>query len=107
MVVRKVLTKPKKETQEYLGPKSLTISRSAKIDDLPDAIVDDKFVCQEGDRLILRKDYLDDVTMSHCTVMKIHEEKGLAELYDETKQQWIAVEIVDSERFTLKMRKTT
>lgn len=103
MVARKQGGRPKKEKPKILGPMPRKVRRSLKLENLDDVIVDGRFACEEGDLLILRKDFLKDVTTSYITVMEVNEEEGWLNCWDETQQQWAPrLRLDEAQHWTLK-----
>lgn len=103
MVTRKLVKKVKKEKPKLTGPAVVKVRRSLKIDPLPDVIVSGTFTCDVGDTIILRRDYLKDVTMSYLTVTEINVIDGWLIGWDESRHQWAPrLNIAESDQFTLK-----
>jgi hypothetical protein len=107
MTIRKLPGKPKKkEKPRILGPLPIKVRRAIKVDILPEVIVSGSFDCDVDDRLVLRKDYLKDVTTSYITVTEINTEEGWLLGWDETQQQWTPrLCLSQSDQFTLKKEK--
>jgi len=65
------------------------LSRSFKVNLLPDAIVEQKFVGQVGSELVVSRFRNGKETLSICVVKEIGE-SGFINTWDETLQQWFA-----------------
>jgi len=68
------------------------LSRSFKVNLLPDAIVEQKFVGQVGSELVVGRFRNGKETLSICVVKEI-KEPGFINTWDETLQQWFAFTI--------------
>lgn len=80
------------EKKEQTGRK---LSRSFKVNTLPDAIVDQKFLGKLGSELIVSRFRNGKQGYSICTVKEVNE-SGFINTWDETLQQWFAFTISDS-----------
>jgi len=80
------------EKKELTGRK---LSRSFKVNTLPDAIVDQKFLGKLGTELVVSRLRNGKQGYSICTVKEINE-SGFINTWDETLQQWFAFTIADS-----------
>lgn len=85
-VERKTLQqKPERKKEDNVNVKKL--KRGFKVNELPDAIVDQKFVGQVGDEIVVERFRNGKNTFSVCTVKQV-DEAGLIHTWDETLQQW-------------------
>jgi len=79
------------EKKELTGRK---LSRSFKVNTLPDAIVDQKFLGKLGTELVVVRFRNGKDALSICVVKEI-QESGLINTWDETLQQWFAFTVVE------------
>ena len=85
-IERKQLTaKPEKKKAEKVDSKKL--KRGFKTNNLPDAIVEGKFVGKVGSEIVVSRFRNGKETLSVCTVKEV-DESGLIHAWDETIHQW-------------------
>lgn len=82
----------KKVQKEKAGRK---LPRSFKVNELPDAIVDQKFLGQIGAEIIVNRFRSGKEVFSICVVKEI-KESGLVNVWDDTNQQWFSFTATDS-----------
>lgn len=71
------------------------LSKSFKVNTLPDAIVEQKFIAPIGSEIILNRFRSGKDVFSICIVKEI-QASGLINVWDDTNQQWFAFTIADS-----------
>lgn len=71
------------------------LSRSFKANQLPDAIVEQKFLGQVGTELVVNRFRNGKETLSICVVKEV-QDSGFINTWDETLQQWFAFTIADA-----------
>lgn len=90
-VKRKTLLQKEKKEKSYVGPLSRKAPRGAKLDNLPDAIIDGKLDCKVGDELVVYLKRGARVTPIVHTVKNIKDD--LVELWDEDQHRWFSFKI--------------
>lgn len=81
------------------------LSRSFKTNQLPDAIVDQKFLGQIGTEIVVKRFRNGKEALSICVVKEI-KESGFINTWDETLQQWFAFTVTEPPKM-VKLYKST
>lgn len=74
---------------------SRKLPKSFKVAELPDAIVEQKFLGKVGTELIVNRFRSGKEVMSICVVREV-QESGFINTWDETNQQWFGFTVTDS-----------
>lgn len=101
-VKRKMLFKEKEKAVLPAGPKSRKVSRSVKVDQLPDAIVDGAWTANPGDEVVIA------LRRGARTANVLHTYKkttgDLIELWDEEQHRWFCFTLADALKANLPIK---